>query len=38
MLCDNLDDAIYSDTYRVIMIKIMNFVVSIIVNFNSLPH
>ena len=30
MLCNNLDNEIYHDTYGVIVIKIMNFVVLII--------
>ena len=38
MLCDNLDNAIYRDTYRGIVIKIMNFLLSIIVNFYKLPQ
>jgi len=30
VLCDNLDNAIYRDAYRVIVIKIINFLLSII--------
>ena len=38
VLCDNLDNAIYRDTYRVIVIKIINFLLSIIVNFRKLSQ
>jgi len=37
VLCDNLDNAIYRDTYRVIVIKIINFLLSIIQDYSKFP-
>ena len=37
VLCDNLDNAIYHDIYRVIVIKIINFLLSIIQDNSKFP-
>ena len=36
--CDNLDNAIYRDPYRVIVIKIINFLLSIIQDNSKFPQ